>query len=290
MSCSLKLVSGILLFLTLVFSTRVNSQTYLPKSWEKCAVMIEKEWQDKNGIVDTIPHGTGFVFKDDDLGFFLVTNRHVLKDRSIIFIRYNKVDCNPKRDLVCFHRESYPLIGKDSQPLWKGHPDSSVDVAALRIWLPTDALVAVAHVDYSRFKFLDSLEVGEDVYFFGFPLGIIGWKGMGDFPVLRSGIVSYKSLELIRIGDTVIDSAEFLIDGFSFAGNSGSPVFTRATPWAKAALVGIIKSHVPKFEQEVVGADTITLEQNTGLAIAECANRIKETLEQFRAKGIPEKK
>lgn len=284
MALNSKLIVNTILLLAFAFSTRADAQVYLPKYWEKCAVMIEKEWQDTNGTIDTLGHGTGFLFTDSLLGDFLITNRHILKGRPLIFIRYNKAEFDVKTDKIRYHREPCPLTDADGRPLWKGHPDSEVDVAAVRIGKPRDVSVDARLFDYQRFKYIDDLEVGEDVYFFGFPLGIVGRKGMGDFPILRSGIVSYKSLELTRIGDAIIDSAMFLIDGFSFAGNSGSPLLTRATSQTKAKLIGIIRGHVRNMEQHVVGPDTITFEQNTGLAIAECADRIRETLEQFRTK------
>jgi hypothetical protein len=282
---SMKFAVITIFLLTFLFPATANAQVYLPKYWEKCVVMIEKEWQDTNGTIDTVGHGTGFLFADSVLGGFLITNRHILRGRPLIFIRYNRADFDPEKDKVRYYREPCPLTDNDAQPLWKGHPNPKVDVAAVRIRLPPDVQVDVRDVQYSRFKSFDSLEVGEDVYFFGFPLGIVGWKGIGDFPILRSGIVSYKSIELTRIGDAIIDSTMFLIDGFSFAGNSGSPVLTRATPPIyKAKLIGIIRGHVPNVEQYVIGVDTIAFEQNTGLAIAECADKIRETLEQFRTK------
>lgn len=300
------LVVGIAVLLIFTFSTTANSQSDLPVGWEKCVAMIEKEVQNKNGTIDTMMHGTGFLFFDSTLGMFLITNRHILRGKDLILIRYNKFYFDPRKDIVRYHREPCQLIDKDSKPLWKGHPNSKIDVAAIKLNYPS-VKVDVTRLQPSRFKNFDSLEVGEDVYFFGFPLWVEGLKGRGDFPILRSGIVSYKAFELTLIGHTYIDSAMFLIDGFSFGGNSGSPVLTRATPRTKASLIGIIKGHVPKFSRSVIKneffvvqltgdtlfvkgrPDTVTFEQNTGLATAICADRIKETLEQFRTKESTEK-
>ena len=292
MSWNFKYVFSTVLFLIFAFSTSGNSQSGLPKYWEKCVVMIEKELQNTDGTIDTVPHGTGFIFFDSTLGTFLVTNRHILKGRDLVFTRYNKSNFDSKEDTVRYHRERYYLIGKDLKPLWIGHPDSTIDVAALKISLP-NVKIDVRILGYSRFKDFDSLEVGEDIYFFGFPLGVVGSKGKGDFPILRSGVVSYKSLELTYVGDATVDSAEFLIDGFSFGGNSGSPVLTRVTSGRKSALVGIVKGHVPLNYRSIIekaGPDTVSFEQNTGLAIAICADRIRETLEQFRIRKLLEKK
>jgi hypothetical protein len=287
-------------FLVFTFSSITKAKSGLPKYWEKVVVMIEKEVQNNDGSIDTVPHGTGFLFNDSIMGTFLVTNRHILKGRNLIFIRFNKLDFDPKKDKVRYYREPCLLIGEDSKPLWKGHPNPNIDVAIAKFNKPT-VEVDARLLDYSRLKSFDSLEVGEDVYFFGYPLGVFGLKGKGDFPILRSGVISYKSFEPTFIGNNFIDSSMFLVDGFSFAGNSGSPVLTKVTN-VKAMLVGIIVGHMLTFQQNIVGQDsffvqstgdtvffkahpdTITFEQNTGLALVISADRIKETLEQFKMK------
>jgi len=298
---SLNLKFGVFTIFLLILTLSVTANSQLPVNWEKCVVMIEKERSKPDGTMDTVAHGTGFIFYDSTLGgYFLVTNRHILKNRSMVFIRFNKAEYNPQKDKVRYLRELCQLIGKDSKPLWKEHPNQNIDVAAVKLRLPNEK-IDLTSLDYQRFKNFDNLQVGEDVYFFGFPLGVIGLEGRGDFPILRSGTISFKSYELTWIGDTFIDSTMFLIDGFSFGGNSGSPVLTRRTPWAKKAmLVGIITSHVPLLDSIVVernlfliqpSGDTtfvkkrpnkLTFEHNTGLAVAICADRIRETLEQFR--------
>ena len=260
--------------------------------------MIEKSILNSDGTVEIVPHGTGFLFTDSLLGSFLVTNKHILDHRDSIFIRLNKNHFNSKKDTLRYYRQPYSLIGQDSKTIWKGHPNLDIDIAALRL-RSTNLEVDIRFLEYSRFREFEDLHVGEDIYFFGFPLGLTGPTGKEDFPLLRSGIVAYKSIDTTRIAGIIIDSTMFLIDGFSFGGNSGSPVLTRVTR-EKAALVGIVKGHVPLNRQFVIGKtlffvqpsgdtlflnaipDTIHFEQNTGLAIAICADRIRETLEQFR--------
>jgi S1-C subfamily serine protease len=289
--------------------TTAKGRSALPVNWEKCVVLLEKEVQDENGAIDTLPHGTGFLFYDRWLGLLLVTNRHLLQGRDRVLVRYNRADFDPAVHPVRYHREPCELIGQNSTPLWKGHPNPTVDVAAVRLPYPS-VKVDDAEIEYPRFMDFDSLTVGEDVFFFGFPLGFLGLKGKGDFPILRSGVVSYKAFELTAIPTTFfetkctgfapIDSAMFLIDGFSFPGNSGSPVLTRVTASDKGRLVGIVTGHIPLNHQYAVVrpltveesahkantladvTDTVTIEQNTGLAVAVCADRIRETLELFR--------
>jgi S1-C subfamily serine protease len=285
----------ILTFLLILFviSVSAKAQSGLPVYWEKTVVLIEKEVRNNDGTIDTVQLGTGFIAViDSTSGNFLVTNRHLLRNRNLIFIRFNKKALDPKKNEVRYYREPCPLIDKNSEPLWKGHPNDTVDVAAIKINLPSTVEVDIRQLGYWRLKSFDSLEVGEDVYFFGYPLGVLELKERGDFPILRSAVVSYKSFERTPLRGVSIDSLMFLIDGFAFEGNSGSPVLTRVIPLAKkkAQLVGIISGYISNRKQNVVGKDTITFEQNTGLAIAISADRIKETLEQFKIKEVPQKK
>ena len=96
------------------------------------------------------------------------------------------------------------------------------------------------------------VKLGEDIYFLGYPYMIgtkegysintnIGSIRSGQYktdvttPVLRTGIVSWKS-------DT---NKEFLLDAFSYSGNSGSPVFTKAK-FGKPGpdLIGMVIGHL----------------------------------------------
>ncbi len=118
------------------------------------------------------------------------------------------------------------------------------------------------------------MEIGEDVYFIGFPYtigtksGIIGNGLFADIrinPALRHGIISWKHSDLNR----------FLIDGFSFGGNSGSPIFTKTQRDGSRYLAGIITGHLS--DSNIPTADI-----NFGLAICTSYNVIEKLIKQLK--------
>ncbi|MGH8003184.1 MAG: hypothetical protein ACRECJ_00455 [Limisphaerales bacterium] len=205
-----------------------------------------------------------------------MTNKHILRGRDSVLIRF--YDENNLTEAVLHLRD------KVGNLVWKGHPNPVVDVAA--IILEKNATVAVW--EFPRFKFLADVGIGEDVLFFGFPLGVTSLAGRLGDPILRHGIASYKTYGVTFIGADTIPRNVFLIDGLSFGGNSGSPVLTRATMDSRANLVGIVYGHVP-FAEDVINLVTqksmgLAVSVNTGLVKAFPAERISETVEQFRPK------
>lgn len=62
---------------------------------------------------------------------FLVTNRHVVQQQKIIWLRFNPEADEPAEEFPA------PLVESSGQPKWLGHPDPSVDVAVLPINVQT---------------------------------------------------------------------------------------------------------------------------------------------------------
>lgn len=298
MIVSLKLLFCTAVFIVLFFSEKGISQDpgQLPANWGKYVVLLKAEQQNSDLTVGLQKIGTGFLFKDNTLGEFLVTARHLLDSMDLVHILANKAHFDPQKESVPYHTKTY-LLTKDSKPLWKGHPNINYDVAALKIDPPMEG-VDVLFFTESWFKGFDSLKVAEDIYFYGFPFNVFGSIGKGIFPILRSGTVSYKFYQSTSMEEFQIDSTHFLIDGFSFEGNSGSPVLTKDTSENKRRLIGIVTRDVSKtylvngkigrptrnMNDYLLSQDTVTIELNTGLAIAICADRIRETIKQFKTK------
>jgi hypothetical protein len=128
--------------------------------------------------------------------------------------------------------------------------DSLADVAVFildlpsRIQLdsrgPTVKLADIVEYSFSGIRKREELVLGDELYFVGFPFGIGADVTLE--PVVRSGSVAWMGQ----------GSSEFLIDAFSFGGNSGSPVFAKAVPvgrsrgvamWDKPLLVGMVCGH-----------------------------------------------
>lgn len=294
-------------FKVLLFSVQVLAgygycASNLPLYWEQAVVMIEKVEVDAQGTTFIIPHGTGFLYADSVLGLCLITNRHILDGRDSIFVRFNYKEDSVTTETTKFFREVCKLRNADSTNRWIGHRNERVDIAAVRLNTPNHA--AQFRPFYSdRLKLFADLKVGEELFFYGFPLLIFGLQGQGDFPILRSGIVSIKAEKFTYFGNDILDSGTFLIDGFSFPGNSGSPVIVPFTNVEKAKVVGIVFGHIAnerKTEIEIspfsislpsgdsvpvkIPPHSISFRENVGLAKALCSDFIVETIADLRTR------
>jgi len=108
----------------------------------------------------------------------------------------------------------------------------------------TVPLTKTTGITRNSFTERKDIELGTDIYFVGFPFGIgksEGYLEKGLFsdkvptPLVRSGIIAW-------ISDT---NKEFLLDAFSYGGNSGSPVFTKRSFSRKGPLlVGMVIGHL----------------------------------------------
>ena len=121
----------------------------------------------------------------------------------------------------------------------------------------------------------EQIYAGQEIAFIGFPYGIgtpIGYYGMQTYsdlktnPVIRKGIVSWTSE----------NSPLLLVDGFSYGGNSGSPIFSIPNIEYQGKFIGMVFGHLTDdFEINDLIIDTTkktitpnkkNLEINNGLA------------------------
>ncbi len=229
-----------------------------------------------------------FIERHDDGGtsyrIFFVTNKHVLGDAKIGYLRFNPEAAEPARAFRAV------LRNEDGTPRWTGHPDPDVDLAVL--------LVSVEQLQAEgiRFSFfqgdlhvvtraqatdLDITE-GIGVFVLGFPMGLVG--DIRNFVIVRQGTIA-------RIRDALAHSAKtFLIDCTIFPGNSGGPVVCRPEAMAiqgtknlnQASLIGVVAAYVP-YRDVAVSQQTqrprIIFEENSGLAMVIPADYIEETIQ-----------
>jgi S1-C subfamily serine protease len=228
---------------------------------------------------------------NSDYYTYLVTNRHVLNDQSKIFVRFN-----PQGDEAA---KEYELALRDEagKPKWFSPPDPNIDVAVLSVnagflreqqikfqFFISDQLMA----DRRKAGELGVSE-GDGVYVLGFPLDLVG--GLRNFVIVRQGVIA-------RIRDFLAESSkEFLIDSFTFPGNSGGPVVTRgeivAVQGTKAEsrsyLIGVVKSYVA-YRETAVSLQTqrprITFEENSGLASVVPMDYVREAIKEHQ-KSLP---
>ncbi len=197
--------------------------------------------------------GTGFLVgrliegtEPNQYNTYLVTNKHVIQNQQLIFIKFNSLLGNLTTDYP------YPLYNGNNQN-WVGHPDPNVDVAAM----PIDP--HFLNGENARFSFFEldkhsatsitlrnlGASEGDFLYVLGFPMGIV--TNQNNCVIARSGIIA-------RIRDVLAGaSSTFLIDANIYPGNSGGPVINKpettfingTNSLLNAHLIGMVKSYVP---------------------------------------------
>lgn len=257
-------------------SNLISQANWFDKELSNCVVALEKV--DSSRLV---PHGTGFLMYnyDDPNLDYLVTCEHVIRNSEIVlripttdeYRNYVKETGKGNYLTALTKRlwlyDGYNLISKyqliDGITFIK---NDSLDIAALQIELPggliygsdTIKVTDRKSVPKSLIKTKQEIDLGTEVYFLGFPFAIgtnFGYVGSGIYsdytanPLLRTGIVAWKAEY----------SDEFLLDAFSYSGNSGGPVFCKrevfgGTPY----LIGMVIGHL--------GHPSIRADINIGLA------------------------
>ncbi|HMM56068.1 MAG TPA: serine protease [Rudaea sp.] len=244
--------------------------------------------------------GTGFIvgrFLEEHEGekkynTFLVTNKHVLQNKDDIIVRFGSSDHSGVID--------YPIKLTDANgPIWVGNPSLDIDVAALVVnpeVLKKDAAAfAFFALEKHAIGIAEMKEAGvsegDAVFVLGFPMGIVSTQTM--YVISRAGSIA-------RVRD-VLNSQEsaLLIDANIFPGNSGGPVVIRPELSSiqdtksinRAALIGIVKSYVPYRDVAIsqqTGNPRVIFEENSGLALVETVDSIRNTVEMcYQLRVVP---
>lgn len=215
---------------------------------------------------------------------FLVTNKHVLDGKQVVWIRFNPDDESSPID--------YPvhLFDSEGNQRWTGHPDPTIDVACFHI------NAGILNAEGRRYDYFQSdvhvrrrqqlkeggASEGDPVFVLGFPMGIAAPDR--HYVICRNGC-------LARIRDMLDGrSNDFLIDSLVFPGNSGGPVISAPSAiWinntkqnSRSDLIGIVNSYVP-YRDVAVSQQTqrprIIFEENSGLAAVIPVDFIEETVD-----------
>lgn len=228
--------------------------------------------------------GTGFLVgrKDENseaYTIYLITNHHIIEDKTEIIIRFNRKDIFDYRDY------GIKLVGPDSINYSK---HDNADIIAIQI-SPN-----VLNNDNSEFNWfsldrhaltIDQMSAtgvveGCLVYSLGFPINMIGEHRKN--PICRLGCVS-------RVSDLFVDKGnEYLIDLQAIPGNSGAPVINRpeetgikgTTYNASANLIGIISGTIDYSEHCSDGTCSKEHEKNSGIATVHTVDAIIEVVEK----------
>ena len=236
--------------------------------------------------------GTGFLVarkddKDATMGtVYLITNKHVVKDHSILFSHFNYDESLGGEDLIL------PLVDSDGKKKYSEHPNEQVDVIAiqinpdvikerklkLRFILLEDHSLTLSEMEKT------GVEEGALVYAMGFPMNLM--EKSVNSPICRLGCIS-------RVADAFVNPDTtnlFLVDTQVFPGNSGGPIVSRpemisinCTPVnTNARLIGILSAYIPYQEilySKQTGHLRMVQEENSGLTIVHPVDRIKEVVE-----------
>lgn len=215
------------------------------------------------------PIGTGFLFGFQNK-ILLLTCKHVAqKDENNFTVIFNLKNGGTSSRSLKDLKDRYNFN-------WRFHKSEDIAAIIFGINVNNDDLLLVP---YNLIETYKNLEIGDDVFFLGYPMGITSKESA--YPLTRSGIISTK------FGDGVI-----LIDGSAFPGNSGGPVFLKPSIFdLKTKTIGNIRP--PKFigmifenidyQDVAVSMQTkkpkILFSENAALAKVYSTNKILELLE-----------
>lgn len=222
--------------------------------------------------------------------FRLVTNRHLVdglslteKKNALVLINTNKNILHKNNPISENDRVIVPLEGWERRCNF--HHNKNVDIISLpfpvRMEDPNtkERLTDSAEIPDKTFIPFNDISEGDEVYYLGYPSGL-GGDFARNHPVLRKGIISQKDEE----------TKTFLIDGFSFPGSSGGPVFladnyskeqikaaSRMKRQVTPALIGIVSHSKYRTDNFRTRQGSLTLTQNLGLTKVFSTDLIKET-------------
>jgi hypothetical protein len=263
--------------------------------------------------------GTGFLYgyltKNDpdptkrSYLIFLVTNRHVIEDhvkgQRLLKMNLQSAhltgECsqvNPDDTTITVRINPVSGSGEGRQfPLpissWFFHPNRMVDVAGTLLNAPflktqglLDAFFSSDQLGANKEKLKSTgVSAGDGVFVLGFPMNLAGVQR--NYVIVRQGCIARISNMLEGADPT------FLLDAFTFPGNSGSPVLlkpevisiTGTAAQSTAYLIGMVRSYIPYTDTAIspqTGRPRISFEENSGLAEVLPVDNIEEVINSWR--------
>lgn len=299
----------VLVCLLLLSSIHSLGQNWFDDQSIQATVLLEKKI---HGVFQ--PHGTGFLLFNykNNRQFTLVTCEHVLKNNHIY------VSIQPSPELLDYFENSGDSILELQGTSWElingvlrtrielvenktFVRDSVLDIAAFTLGLQSEVslyndadtltlpICNVRGIPKSGMKIRAEVSLGEDVYFLGFPF-LIGTPygmtlpsnaGFSQASGIYSSNVSNPLLRSGSIGWIDSDQREFLLDAFSYGGNSGSPIFTSRKPFGEGPyLIGMVIGHLGEIVE--VDENGPELKGNSGLARCLWMDDILKVVERAR--------
>lgn len=277
-----KIICAVMLFFTNIsFSFALDSAKLVEKGKETC-VVITAEFKLNNIDQPIIKRGTGFVIDTKKSpGLIIVTNKHILEHKvKGGSISPYKITAKVNLSEVEHSLYNARIIGlHDSYDIGLLYPGNLVKI-------PKDAeLKTTDDIQYYKWKtmnfiledsILDDADIKEglEVFFSGYPLNL-GTEKFKNYPITRKG----------TIAQAIPGEKEFIMDGFSSHGNSGSPVYCLFGDSIK--LLGIQRG---VYNDANIGYDengnvSSLVSFNSGLSIVIKATVIKDFVYELIDKG-----
>ncbi len=235
--------------------------------------------------------GTGFIVGRKEKNnptlstYYIITNKHVIKNQKHIYIRFNSTGGTLVKDY------RVDLYNTEGNPIFSAHPNDATDIIAFQIlpqtlindksiWGAFDLDDHALNLEQMQST---GVEEGTLVYALGFPMDLVDTIKV---PICRLGCIS-------RIKDAFVLKKRtpiFLVDAQTFPGNSGGPIISRpelvsidGTPHNSSAnLIGILSAYIPYREtlySQQTGNARMIQEENSGLTVVHPVDRIKEVVE-----------
>jgi len=266
------------------------------RTTSKAAILLYKKTNGK-----LIPHGTAFLvshYDDRSDESILVTCEHVTHHDTLIAAvpaadsLKNEFIKNKQANITFVTNNGIQTVGFDGNNLLYNIPVKPgincyrhpyLDLAAIFCDLPARLLNRenneiilsdLRTLPRSYISEKNEIYAGQEITFVGFPSGIGTQNGffgtslgrdLKANPLFRKGIISWTS-----------DKADiFLVDGFSYGGNSGGPVFSIPNSESAGKLLGMVFGHLnDEVEINNIVSDTLkvriesttTIHVNNGLA------------------------
>lgn len=245
-------------FLSIITSKALGQNVnWFGKSTIKSVVLLQKF--EKGRFIN---HGVGILTSHDDYDLpIIVSCEHVLRNDHIYVVV--NADSSFLQDMIRLQKSSFQIgevnwqiegsllrtkVNLIENKTFYKHPNK-LDIAAFPLKIAdnykTNGVIKpftqTAYIDENHSKADGIINLGEEIYFIGFPFGI----GAGERlePLLRSGTISWQSLT----------APFFLLDAISYGGNSGSPVFSKMSPLTKQRstpyFIGMVTGHLGKEKE-----------------------------------------
>lgn len=265
-------------FLPLTFICRAQHKEFYKTTINATILLYKKT----NGHLKA--HGTAFILYNYDETSdeaILVTCEHVTHHDTLIAAipavdsLKNALIKNKQSTLTFASRNGMQTVGFDGNNLLFSIPvepgnnyftHSNLDLATIFCNIPSTltnkrnqlvCLTNMKSLPKSCMSLKNDFYAGQEIIFAGFPAGIGTQNGFFDSnmyrdmktnPLFRKGIISWTS-----------ENADmFLVDGLSYGGNSGSPVFSIPEGNTEGKFLGMVVGHLnDEVEINNMNADTL---------------------------------